>query len=389
VTALAAVLAALAALLLLWSYAAYPALVSVLARRARRPSPRLSPERGEGEAGPSPGEPPSVEILIAAFDEEAAIGRRIENALAQSSAGPLTVSLGCDGCRDRTADRARAAGDGRLRVEEFPARRGKAAVLNDLVSTARADLLVFTDANSEFAPDAVARLTAPFADPGVGAVCGRLVLEPAVGAVPTPETEFWDRETRVKEAEGNLGVCLGGNGAIYAARSRLVRPLPPGTALDDFLIPARIGSEGWSVVFAPDAVASESTAPDVAAEASRRLRIGIGAGGLLRRERWLFDFRRRPLLALAFLSRKAARWLAPVLGLLAVAAGLASLVLRPFAAAAALLVAIATAAIPLRPRLGGWPGKLYYFFVMNLALAAGVAAGLAGYGRPVWNRTAR
>jgi len=392
VTALAAGLAAMAALLLLWSYAAYPALVSLLARRAIRPSPRPSLERGEGEGaeeGPNPGGPPSVEILIAAFDEETVIGRRIENALAQSYAGSLTVALGCDGCRDRTADRARAAGDGRLRVDEFPGRRGKAAVLNDLVSSARADLLVFTDANSEFAPDAVARLTAPFADPGVGAVCGRLVLEPAVGAVPTPETEFWDRETRVKEAEGRLGVCLGGNGAIYAARSRLVRPLPPETALDDFLIPARIGREGWSVVFAPDSVASESTAPDVAAEASRRLRIGIGAGGLLRRERWLFDFRKRPLLSLAFVSRKAARWLAPVLGLLAVAAGLASPVLRPFAAAAALLVAVALAAIPLRPRVGGWPGKLYYFFVMNLALAAGVAAGLAGYGRPVWNRTAR
>jgi cellulose synthase/poly-beta-1,6-N-acetylglucosamine synthase-like glycosyltransferase len=382
VTALAVALAAMAALLLLWSYVGYPALVSRLARRAVRPSPRPSPPGGEGAD-------PSVEVVIAAFDEEDGIRRRVENALAQSDRGALGVAVGCDGCRDSTAERAREGGDGRVRVEEFPVRRGKAAVLNDLVASSRADVIVFTDANSVFADGAVARLAARFADPRVGAVCGRLVLEPAAGSSPTPETEFWDREVRLKEAEGALGVCLGGNGAIYAARRALVRPLPDGTALDDFLIPARIASEGSWVAFERDAVARESTAPDVAAEAKRRLRIGIGAGGVLRSERWLFDFRTRPLLALAYVSRKAARWIAPVIGLLAIAAGLASPVLRPFAAAAALLVVVAAASIPLSPRLTGWPGRLYYFLVMNLALATGVVAGLAGHRRPVWDRTAR
>jgi cellulose synthase/poly-beta-1,6-N-acetylglucosamine synthase-like glycosyltransferase len=377
VTAVAVALAATAVLLVLWSYAVYPALVSRLARRAP-PTPE-----------PTPSEPPSVEVLIAAFDEEDVIGRRVRNALGESYAGALTVSVGCDGCRDHTADWAREAGDGRVRVEEFPVRRGKAAVLNDLVSAARADVLVFTDANSEFEAGAVSRLAQRFADPKVGAVCGRLVLEPLSGAARTPETEFWDRETRVKEAEGKLGVCLGGNGAIHAARRALVRPLPEDTSLDDFLVPARIAAEGWSVVFAPDAVARESTAPDVAAEARRRLRIGVGAGGLLRRERRLFDFRARPLLALAFVSRKAARWLAPVFGLLAVGAGLAAPALRPYAASAAVAVALVLASIPLRPSVTGWPGRLYYFFVMNLALAAGVVAGLFGHRRPAWDRTAR
>jgi len=391
-TTVAVALAAAAAVLVLWSYAGYPAVVSRLARRASPPSPRPSPQRGEGEVheeAPQNFEAPSVEILVAAFDEENVIRRRVEDALGQVYPGALQVSVGCDGCRDRTAEAAREGGDGRVRVEEFPVRRGKAAVLNDLVSSARADILVFTDANSTFAEGAIARLVDRFADPSVGAVCGRLVLEPETGPGQTPETEFWDRETRLKEAEGKLGVCLGGNGAIYAARRRLVRPLPEETALDDFLVPARIAREGWSVAFERDAVARESTAPDVLAEASRRLRIGIGAGGVLRRERWLFDSRTRPLLALAFVSRKAARWIAPVVGLLAVVAGLASPVLRPAAAVAALVVVLAVASIPLRPRPAGWPGKLYYFFVMNLALAAGVVAGLAGHRRPAWDRTAR
>jgi cellulose synthase/poly-beta-1,6-N-acetylglucosamine synthase-like glycosyltransferase len=374
VSTVALLLATTALVLLLWSYAAYPALI---ARRARLASLRESP---------LPAGIPSVEVLIAAFDEESVIGPRVENALAESDT--VRVAVGCDGCRDRTAERARAAGNGRLRVQESAVRRGKAAVLNDLVSSSRADVLVFTDANSEFVPGAVASLVARFSDPEVGAVCGRLELRPGSGESRTPETEFWDRETRVKEAEGRLGVCLGGNGAIYAARRELVAPLPPETVLDDFLIPARIAADGASVVFDPDAVARERTASNVAAEARRRVRIGIGAGGLLRRERWLYTSK-RPLLAFAFLSRKAARWLAPVFGLASIVAGLAAPPLRPAAALMAIAVLALLASIPLSPRPSGWAGRLYYFVVMNLALAAGVVAGLAGVRRAIWDRTAR
>jgi len=376
-TAAAVVLAALALLLVVWSYGGYPSLVSRLARDV--------PSR----ANDRPSALPSVEVLVAAHDEEASIGPRVANLLAQRYDGSLAVSIGCDGCGDATAERARAAGDGRVRVEEFDRRHGKAAVVNSLVGASRADVLVFTDANSEFEPDAVACLAAQFSAPDVGAACGRLILSAPTGGEPTPETEFWDRETRLKEIEGALGICLGANGAIYAARRELVAPLPVGAVLDDFLIPARIARDGRKVVFAGDAIARETAPADVAAETSRRFRIGLGAGDVLRRETWLFDFRRRPLLVLAFLSRKAARWLAPVVALGALACALLSAALRPLALAVAAALVLLAVSVRFRPRLAGWPGKLYYFGVINLALAAGVVAGLAGYRRPVWKRTQR
>ena len=375
-TVAALVLAAVALILVVWSYVVYPFVLRGLARRApARPS--------------VPARRPSVQVLVCAFDEEASIAPRVANLLAQQYRGDLAVSVGCDGCRDQTAARARAAGDDRVRVTEFAERRGKAAVLNELVRRSASEVLVFTDANSTFAPDAIARLVERFADPAVGAVCGRLLLEPGNGTGSSPETEFWDRETRLKEAEGKLGICLGANGAIYAARRELVRPLPAGTALDDFLIPARIAADGHRVEFAGEAVARERAATDVAAEASRRLRIGIGAGGVLLRERWLMDFRLRRRLALAFLSRKAARWLAPVFALAALVLALFSPTLRPFAVAVVVALAILAASVSLKPRLSGWPGRLYYFGVINLALASGVVAGLVGYRRPAWPRTAR
>jgi cellulose synthase/poly-beta-1,6-N-acetylglucosamine synthase-like glycosyltransferase len=376
VTEAAVLLGAIALVLVLWSYVVYPGLISLLSRRAP-PRPSV------------PNASPAVDVLVSAFNEEAAIGSRVANLLGQDYPGQLGVRIGCDGCRDWTAVRARESGSERVHVAEFAERRGKAAVLNELVRRSSSEILVFTDANSTFAPDAVSRLVERFAQPAVGAVCGRLILEPADGRPGSPETEFWDRETRLKEAEGRLGVCLGANGAIYAVRRALVKPLPEGTVLDDFLIPARVARDGHRVEFARDAIARERSAPDVAEEASRRVRIGIGAGGVLLRERGLLDFRRRPRLALAFLSRKVARWLAPVVGFAAIVAALFSPVLRPFALGALAALGLMAASLLLRPRLSGWPGRLYYFGVINLALAAGVVAGLAGYRRPAWPRTAR
>ena len=377
-TAAALALAFVAAALFAWSYLVYPALI-----RARAAS--VAPWAPAGHAPPL-----SVEVVLAAADEESVIAARVANLLGQAGVADLSVAIGCDGCRDRTAALAREAGAGRVRVVEFATRRGKAAVVNDLVRDSTADLIVFTDANTRFEPGAVAALARAFGDAGVGAACGRLLFERGAGARETPESEFWDRETRMKEAEGALGICLGANGGIYAARRGLVLPLPEDTtSMDDFLIPVRVARDGHRIVFAGDAVAREDAARDVAAEVSRRVRIGIGGGQVLRRERWLYVAGAHPLLTLAFLSRKAARWLAPLSALVAAAAALFSpLLALPGAAALAgalLLLAIARA----RPRLGGAAGRLYYFGVLNVALALGVAAGLAGYARPVWTRTAR
>lgn len=359
-----------------WSYALYPPLI---ARRAARSEP---PAGAATDAV-------SVEVILSAADEERVIGARVANLLAQDVPG-LAVSVGCDGCRDGTAEAARSAGAGRARVVEFSSRRGKASVVNDLVRESAADVLVFTDANTRFDPGAVRALVAAVAGPSVGAACGRLVFETAPGARATPESVYWDRETRLKAAEGALGICLGANGAIYAARRELVEPLPEDTtSMDDFLIPVRVARAGRRVVFAGDAVAREDAARDVAAEVSRRFRIGIGAGQVLRRERWLYAAPRHPQLTFAFLSRKAARWLAPVLTLAACGAALFSAALRPAGTAAFAVAGLLLAAARFKPRVRGPVGKLYYFAVLNVALALGVAAGLAGYARPVWTRTAR
>ncbi|HEY2798378.1 MAG TPA: glycosyltransferase [Thermoanaerobaculia bacterium] len=394
-TATAAALAILSAALFLWSYGIYPVWIT---RRA------ASAKEGGGAPAQGAGFPGSVEVLLSAADEETVIAARVRDLLAQ--AGVSRIAIGCDGSADATAARAREAaatqaggtqrppsppGGIPVRIVEFRERRGKAAVLNDLVRESTADLLVFTDANTRFDAGAVAALADACAAPRVGAACGRLVFERGAGARETPESDFWDRETRLKEAEGRLGVCLGANGAIYAIRRELAVPLPPDTtSMDDFLIPVRVAREGRSIVFAGGAIAREDAARDVAAAASRRFRIGVGAGQVLRRERWLWDAGAHPTLTLAFASRKAARWLAPLCGILAACVALASPPPARWGGAAALgLLAVLGLGLRVRPSLRGFGGRLYYFAVLNAVLALGLAAGLLGYSRPAWTRTAR
>jgi cellulose synthase/poly-beta-1,6-N-acetylglucosamine synthase-like glycosyltransferase len=363
-TAVAIVLVGVSLLLAAWSYLAYPALLSRLAGRA--------PERGKA-AGPAT---QSVEVLVAAANEEAVIGERVRNLLAQAPehSGSLRIAIGCDGSTDGTAQAARAAGGDRVSVAEFPVRRGKASVLNDLVAASPAHVLVFTDANTTFEPGAVAALCRALEPERVGAACGTLVLR-AMDAGGLPEEEFWDRETRLKKLEGALGLCLGANGAIYAAKRAAVAPLPPDTtSMDDFLIPLGILRRGGEVVFARDAVAFEPAGRTVRAEASRRFRIGVGAGQVLRRERWLWNVPRHPTLSLIFFSRKVCRWLAPVIFLAGIAFALASPDLR-LAAGLGIAAAATVSSLARRP---------YYFGVINLSLAAGVVAGFFGYSRPAW-----
>ncbi|MDQ6893401.1 MAG: glycosyltransferase [Acidobacteriota bacterium] len=376
-TAAAVVLLAISLVLAAWSYLGYPAWIR--ARAAATPAPV-----------PHPASSTSVAVLVSAADEERVIGARVDNLLAQDAPGPYRILIGCDGSRDATARTARAAGDERVHVIEFPFRRGKASVLNELIASTDAEILVFTDANTAFDPGAVRALCDALADPRAGAACGRLILETGDNAAATPEALFWDRETSVKEAEGRLGICLGANGAIYAARRSDAAPIPADTtSMDDFLIPLGAARRGRSIVFALEAVAREAAARTVAAEASRRFRIGIGAGQVLRRERWLWNFRRRGLLAVSFFSRKVARWLAPLLLLLAAAAALKSPSLRTAGAALLAACALALLSLPLGLPSRGPAGRLYYFAVINLALASGVAAGLVGYRRPVWKPVAR
>ncbi len=108
--------------------------------------------------------------IVAAYNEQQVIAARIANLRALDyPAERLEVIIACDGSTDSTAAQARAAGADA--VLELP-RGGKIRAQDAAVTHARGELLAFSDANSQWQPDALARLVAAFGDARVGYVCG-------------------------------------------------------------------------------------------------------------------------------------------------------------------------------------------------------------------------
>ncbi len=115
---------------------------------------------------------PPVSVVVACHNEAGSIRARIENLLAQDyPKDRLEVIVVSDGSTDGTDAIAREYEARGVRVLSAP-RRGKAAALNDGVAVTTGKIILFTDANAEFAPDAVRAIVRPFGDPEVGGVAG-------------------------------------------------------------------------------------------------------------------------------------------------------------------------------------------------------------------------
>jgi cellulose synthase/poly-beta-1,6-N-acetylglucosamine synthase-like glycosyltransferase len=220
----------------LYTYFVYPAAIALLARARPRP---VQPE------GPGVG---SVSVIVAAYNEEATIGRRLAELAGLVTASGLDgeVILVSDGSTDRTAAIAGAMGPP-VRVIAMPVNGGKAAALNEGCAAARGEVLLFADARQRWAPDALDRLVGNFRDPSVGAVGGDLVLEAAPG-VTAGVGLYWRYEKWIRRNEGRVHSTVGVTGAISGVRRALFRPIPRGTILDDVYWPLRVVLGGSRVV---------------------------------------------------------------------------------------------------------------------------------------------
>jgi cellulose synthase/poly-beta-1,6-N-acetylglucosamine synthase-like glycosyltransferase len=261
---------------------------------------------------------PHVSIIISAHNEESVICQRLRNIeTLEYPHNLLTVLIGTDGCNDNTASLVRSRlnkTDFTLQLHAFDINRGKTSVIADLVLKAihthgtQADhVLVFSDANTIFAPDAITKLVAPFADQNIGGVCGGLHF---LAQREQPEQQYWSIESRLKDVESRYDSCLGANGAIYAIRPSLFwHEIPRQTILDDFVIGMKVREAGRRMYFEPDAIAFEDL-PERQHEWKRRVRIGSGAfQALLACRKCLHpDFK---CFALFFWSHKVLRWFTP------------------------------------------------------------------------------
>lgn len=220
---------------------------------------------------------PAVGIIISAYNESKCIAARVRNLQdLDYPKSKIKYYIGCDGSTDDTPEILRSIEDPNLVATIFPENRGKASVLNVLVASADEEILVFSDANTEFRSDAVRKLARHFHGQNpVDVVCGELDLYAGITG-ESLDSAYWRYERILKFNESRINALLGANGAIYAVRKNAYTPLAPDTVIDDFTMVFNISLDGGLVIYDPEAVAREEVAPSSAAEYHRRVRIGAG-----------------------------------------------------------------------------------------------------------------
>jgi cellulose synthase/poly-beta-1,6-N-acetylglucosamine synthase-like glycosyltransferase len=364
------------AALIAWTQAGYGLFLAAL-RRLRAARPPAPPAPGSAlpaaPAAPRPpaASPPRVSLIVAARREEAVIAARVANALALDwPRDRLEVIVAVDGGAepgaDATAERARAAGADQ--VLELP-RGGKVRAQDAGVRAAGGELLAFSDANALWEPDALRALLAPFADPRVGYVCGRVAFVSDGGT--NQEGLYWRYEMWLRGNESALASVTAGNGAIYAVRREAYIEVDPVMG-HDLSFPFNMVKRGWLAVEAPLARAREKMVPSIEGEWARKRRMMSHAWPIVLRGGLLDPRGYPPLYALMVLSHRVLRYATPLLHLLAAVATIGLLARgrgRVAAAAHAALLGAALAGGRVRAR----PLLLARYYVLTTAaLAAGL-----------------
>jgi cellulose synthase/poly-beta-1,6-N-acetylglucosamine synthase-like glycosyltransferase len=245
---------------LAWTHVGYPVAAGALARIRER---RVATDAGWE---------PSVSVVVAAYNEEAVIERRLENLLELDyPAQRLEIVVASDASSDRTNELVESVARHEPRVRLLDCLRGgKVAAQDRAVRETTGEVVAFSDANATWAPDALRRLVAALADPEVAYVCGRLRLEDAAGS--NREGLYWRYELWLREQESRLGSVTGGNGSIYALRRGDYVEVDPRWG-HDLAFPYRMVQEGRRAVYEPAAVAYERPTPTNETEYARKVRM--------------------------------------------------------------------------------------------------------------------
>lgn len=371
-----------------WVYAGYPVLLWLLACRTRRPVSRNIPPGFEW---------PRVTLLVTARNEERDIGDRLRNALGLDyPEDRLHIVVASDGSTDRTDSIVRSFARRGVRLVRGTG-AGKSSAQNAAFPHLHGDIVVFSDANVSYRPDALRRLVAPFADPSVGGAVGRVSY---VNRDRTPiaagEGLYWRYELALRALESRAGILAMGSGPIMAVRRDFLGPLHPDES-EDFALPLRIALAGKRNIDVPDAVSEEFLYQDRARPMYRaRVRIVGKDFRTLLRYRSALDPWRAPLLALGLVSHKLLRW---SVGFVLLALLAASAAAAPTHAVAAWMLALQLAGYALAAWGGAaerdllWAPRLattaFFFVLVNAAGVHGMLRGFVGKAGGRWEPVRR
>jgi cellulose synthase/poly-beta-1,6-N-acetylglucosamine synthase-like glycosyltransferase len=265
---------------------------------------------------------PDISVLMAVYNEETVIRKKIESLF--SSDYPrlkMEVLIGSDSSNDST-DNILAELQTiypELKVIQFTERVGKPAIINTLLSMAKGDILVLTDANVFPEKNTIRKLVGNFSDESIGLADSRLINTGIKkDGISIAEVTYLSIETKLKHIEGRLwGTMMGPFGGFYAVRKKSFEPLSKKILADDFRICMNVIGKNEKAISDTEAIVFEDVSNSLLEEFSRKVRISSGNFQNLKHFAFLL-LRPFSIWSFCFISHKMLRWLTPFLWLIVI-----------------------------------------------------------------------
>jgi len=313
---------------------------------------------------------PDVTVIIVAHNEEANIGKKIENTLAfDYPKEKFEIVVGSDGSTDGTVKIIQSYAGAGVKLVESPERRGKHHIQMLARDAARGEILVFTDATIRADSDVLRRIVSHLADPQIGAVCSMdQVEEPRKGWKGEHFYVYGEMGLRRMEAQISSLVSL--SGALFGVRREVCTEWHPDMS-SDFFLALHTVERGFRAVLDPECRAHLSVVKSQKAEMTRKVRTIVHGLVVFSSHLNLLNPFRHGFFAWQFISHKLFRWLLPFA---VISAFFSNLLLWPgglFYQATFVIQAMGYLAgllSNINSRLAQWaPFKLAHFFVLGNA----------------------
>jgi len=292
--------------LVFYSYFGYALLVWVIIK-ARKKNQQIDHSSGF--------EPP-VSLIVAVYNEEDVLKKKIENCLEiDYPKNKLKLIFVADGSTDNSA--AIIKQYPQIELLHRPERQGKVAAINRTMSTVTTDYVVFCDANTFLNKDCIKEIIKHYRDEKIGAVAGeKKVVVPTTEGKPVKDGEglYWKYESKLKQIDSDFYSVVGAAGELFSIRTELFEPVPAEVLLDDFIISMNICKNGYRVIYEPKAYAMEAPSLTMKDEQKRKIRISAGGFQSVVMLKELLNIYKYGKLAFLYISHRVSRWVVcPVL----------------------------------------------------------------------------
>jgi cellulose synthase/poly-beta-1,6-N-acetylglucosamine synthase-like glycosyltransferase len=252
---------------------------------------------------------PEVTLLIAAYNEEDFVAKKVENTRSLNYPQQKLHQMWCtDGSNDRTPELLAAYPD--VVVLHKPERAGKIAAMNRAVKFVKTPIVIFSDANTLLGKESIRKIAEMFSNPKTGCVSGekRIFNDDSEAASAAGEGLYWKYESTLKRWDAELYSAVGAAGELFAIRTELFNEVEPDTLLDDFIISLRVAMQGFKIDYDPEAYAIETASANVKEELKRKIRIAAGGIQSVVRLYPLLNIFKYGLLSFQYISHRVLRW---------------------------------------------------------------------------------